>query len=180
MTDRLKATSETGRPCSRRGFLAGASSVIALSLLPLPGQIGPQKAWAKTKQYPRVLLGKLSELKVGETKQASYPEENGSGIFLVKLGAEAGAGVGPDSDIVAYSSLCTHMGMVLTGTYKSEHHVMGPCPLHLTTFDLRRHGMVVSGHASQSLPQILLEVDGDEIYGVGVLGLLYGRTANLS
>jgi arsenite oxidase small subunit len=72
------------------------------------------------------------------------------------------------------------MGMVLQGSYKSEHAVMGPCPLHLTTFDLTRHGMVIAGHATESLPQIVLETDGDDIVATGVLGLLYGKHNNLS
>jgi arsenite oxidase small subunit len=37
----------------------------------------------------------------------------------------------------------------------------------------------VSGQAYQSLPQVLLELDGDDIYAVGVMGLLYGRNENL-
>jgi arsenite oxidase small subunit len=49
--------------------------------------------------------------------------------------------------------------------------------LHLTTFDLTRHGMVISGHATESLPQIVLEVQGDDIYAVGVQGLVYGYAA---
>ena len=55
----------------------------------------------------------------------------------------------------------------------------GPCPTHLTTFDLTRHGIVIAGHATESLPQITLEVQGDDIYASGVLGLVFGRRDNL-
>jgi arsenite oxidase small subunit len=65
----------------------------------------------------------------------------------------------------------------LQGTYKDAYQALGPCPLHLTTFDLTRHGMVISGHATESLPQIVLEVQGDDIYAVGVQGLVYGYSA---
>ncbi|MFQ5434838.1 MAG: arsenate reductase (azurin) small subunit, partial [Anaerolineae bacterium] len=56
--------------------------------------------------------------------------------------------------------------------------IAGPCPLHWSTFDLTRHGMVISGHATQGLPQIMLETDGDDIVATGVLGLLYGYYDN--
>ena len=100
----------------------------------------------------------------------------------MKLGTEAGGGIGADKDIVAFSSLCTHMGWGLSDTritYRKEHKMLGPCPLHLTTFDLTRYGMVVAGHATEALPQIVLEVDGDDIIATGVLGLIYGKRDNL-
>lgn len=50
---------------------------------------------------------------------------------------------------------------------------------HWTTFDLTRHGMVVSGHATQGLPQVVLELDGDDIVAFGVLGLIFGYGNNL-
>ncbi|MBT6910082.1 MAG: arsenate reductase (azurin) small subunit, partial [Rhodospirillaceae bacterium] len=52
-------------------------------------------------------------------------------------------------------------------------------PLHLSTYDLTRHGILISGQAYQSLPQVLLELDGDDIYAVGVFGLIFGRYDNL-
>ena len=55
---------------------------------------------------------------------------------------------------------------------------MGPCPSHLSTYDLTRHGMVVAGHATEGLPQVLLETRGDDIYAVGVMGLIYGFSNN--
>jgi arsenite oxidase small subunit len=71
------------------------------------------------------------------------------------------------------------MGGPLAGTFKPDDQALGPCPLHQTTFDLTRHGMVISGHGTESLPQILLELDGDAIYAVGMIGLIYGRYDNL-
>ncbi len=88
-------------------------------------------------------------------------------------------GVGPKKDIVAFSSLCTHMGGLMVGAYRKEDKIAGPCPLHLTTFDLTRHGMVVAGHATESLPQVVLEVEGGDIYAKGILGLVYGKRDNL-
>jgi arsenite oxidase small subunit len=38
--------------------------------------------------------------------------------------------------------------------------------------------MVVSGHATQGLPQIILETEGDEIFAVGAMGLIFGYYDN--
>ena len=66
------------------------------------------------------------------------------------------------------------MGFPLQGTFKPEHQVIGPCGWHLSTYDLTRHGVVVSGHATQGLPQITLEIRGDDIVATGVSALLFG------
>ncbi|MCK4862241.1 MAG: arsenate reductase (azurin) small subunit, partial [Rhodobacteraceae bacterium] len=67
----------------------------------------------------------------------------------------------------------------LSGSYKADTKSLGACALHLSTYDLTRHGILISGQAYQSLPQVLLELDGDEIYAVGIFGLIYGRKENL-
>lgn len=160
---------------SRRNFLlAGASTVILSSI---PGISFAVEA--QVKGYEKLKIASLSALKDDECITFHYPEDTAYCINnLYKLGEEAGKGVGPQKDIVAFSGYCTHMGGPLTGFYNKQHKVAGPCPLHLTTFDLTRHGMVVSGHATQSLPQILLEIEGDDIFAVGVLGLVYGLNDN--
>jgi arsenite oxidase small subunit len=38
--------------------------------------------------------------------------------------------------------------------------------------------MVVSGHATQGLPQIILELEGDDIMATGVMGLIFGYHDN--
>ena len=40
--------------------------------------------------------------------------------------------------------------------------------------------MVVAGQATESLPQIVLEAKGDEIWATGVMGLIYGYHSNLA
>ena len=80
--------------------------------------------------------------------------------------------------MVALNSFCTHQGMALTGQFKAAEGIVGPCPLHWTIFDMTRHGMVVAGHATLGLPQITLELDGDDIYATGVMGLIFGYHDN--
>lgn len=166
---------------SRREFLFTAATGVAIvTLASLPGYTLAQGTGHKAKlaYYPRRKIGQVSQLQTGKPVllQYPYPEVN---CLLIKLGAVAGAGVGPEHDIVCFTTICTHMGGPLEGTYKPEQQILGACPMHLTTFDLTRHGMVVSGHATESLPQIVLETDGDDIYAAGVLGLIYGYAANL-
>ncbi len=171
----------SGCMMTRRAFLFRSSGVVAGTvLLPnIPGFEG-QAIAATVAGYPRKLIGKLSQLKTGIPQKFNYPDTGGnSGCMLVKLTEKGGGCIGPDDDVVAFNTVCTHMGGDMSGSFKPEHSVLGQCPLHQSTFDLTRHGMIVSGHATESLPQVLLELDGDDIYAVGVLGLIYGRYDNL-
>ncbi|HED35603.1 MAG TPA: arsenate reductase (azurin) small subunit [Gammaproteobacteria bacterium] len=171
-------TSETEHLCmSRRSFLLAGGGAVVLSTL--PGMASAVKLVAR--EYPRVKIASLKDLKTDQPIDFSYPPNNPmSTFFIVKLGEEAGMGVGRKNDIVAFSNMCSHMGGPLNGTYKAEHKAMGPCPLHLTTFDLTRHGMVISGHATESLPQAQLEISHGNVYAVGVMGLIYGQHDNLA
>lgn len=163
---------------SRRQFLlTGGSAVALVSLGIFPGS--SEAAQALKASYPRQKIASLSALQDGVPVEFNFPYPDVRNI-LVKLGVPAGGGIGRAQDIVAFNQQCTHMGGPLDGTFKPQHQVLGPCPLHLTTFDLTRHGMVASGHATESLPQIVLEIQGDDIYAVGVMGLVYGYSAMTS
>ena len=171
---------------NRREFmLFGSSAIVSastISLTLLPGTSYAEQQKAQVVGYPRIKIAKMSELKENTPVDFQYPDKRqGSQCTLVKMGVEAGGGIGDKKDIVAFSTLCTHQGGPLIGTYKAtdEHRTMGPCPLHLSLYDLRRHGIVVTGQAYQSIPQVLLEVDGDDIYAVGMMGLIFGRHKNL-
>ena len=166
---------------TRRKFLkimGGATATIMLSPLffhPVLGQAALQ-----VKGYPRKRIGKLSALMNDQPLEFLYPDESSHSIcFLVKLDERAHGGKGSAQDIVAFSNICTHQGGLMRGLYDAKYKIAGPCPLHLTTFDLTRHGMVVSGHATEGLPQIVLEIEGDDIYATGVQGLIYGQASNV-
>lgn len=170
------------RPClSRRAFLLSGGTAISIMAL---GGLSPafgQGAALQVASYPRRKIGRVGQLKVDQPLTFQYPwKDFNSTNMLVKLGVPAGRGVGPQQDIVAFSALCTHMGGPLAGQYRGQYKVLGPCPFHLTTFDLTKHGMVVSGQATESLPQIVLETKGDDIWATGVMGLIYGYHSNLA
>ena len=166
---------------NRRTFLIGSgATVVGTLLLPaLPGMKGKALA-AQVARYPEMRIGTLSQLKRGKPLRFKYPDKGlSASSLLIKLGEPAGGGIGPDRDVVAFNAMCTHMGASMSRNYQTEHQVLGPCPFHQSTFDLTRHGIVVSGHATESLPQVLLETQGDDIYAVGLIGLIYGRYDNL-
>ena len=168
---------------SRRQFVVASSAgAVAIMLGELfPGRVFPQDAERAVNfaTYPRKRVGGLAELVQDEPVEFLYPDEGPHSIsFLVKLGRAAGGGIGTEQDIVAFNSLCTHQGGTMRGAYNAEYKIAGPCPLHLSTFDLTRHGIIVAAHATENLPQVVIELEGDDIYAVGVLGLIYGYPSN--
>jgi len=166
---------------SRRDFLltSGAATTTIMVTVNM-GTAAEAKVPAMLSTYPRKKIAKLSALKADQPVEFSYPDEGAfSQSMLVKLGVQAGGGIGPQKDVVSFNHFCTHQGGDLTGTYKADTKSLGACPLHLSTYDLTRHGILISGQAYQSLPQVLLELDGDDIYAVGVFGLIFGRFDNL-
>jgi len=172
-----------GNKCmmTRRRFLL-TSGVATATVMVTMGAGTPfaQQVPGTIATYPRKLVANLSALKNDEPVDFQYPDEGAySQSMLVKLGTEAGGGIGPDRDVVAFNYMCTHQGGSLEGTYKADTKSLGACPLHLSTYDLTRHGILISGQAYQSLPKVLLELEGDGIYAVGVFGLIFGRFDNL-
>jgi arsenite oxidase small subunit len=166
---------------TRRRFLLTSGLATATVMVTLnPGTPFAQEVPGVVATYPRKLIGKLSELQQDQPLDFQYPDEGAySEAMMVKLGVPAGGGIGPGQDVVAFNYTCTHQGGSLEGTYKADTKSLGACPLHLSTYDLSRHGILISGQAYQSLPQVLLELEGDDIYAVGVFGLIFGRFDNL-
>ena len=166
---------------SRRQFLLTAGAATATVHVTLrAGPAGAQTVPATVTTFPRKFVANLSKLRQDKPFDFSYPDTGRySESMIVKLGVEAGGGIGKGRDVVAFNYACTHQGGPLSGTYKGDTKSLGACPLHLSTYDLTRHGILISGQAYQSLPQVLLEVEGDKIYAVGMFGLIYGRYDNL-
>ncbi len=169
---------------TRRRFLltSGLATATATVMVTLnPGTPFAHQVPGMVATYPRKLIAKLSALKPDQPVDFRYPDEGAySDSMIVRLGVPAGGGIGPKQDVVAFNYTCTHQGGLLTGTYKADTKSLGACPFHLSTYDLTRHGILISGQAYQSLPQVLLELDGDDVYAVGIFGLIYGRFDNLT
>jgi len=160
----------------RRMFLtctAAAAVGGAVVTATPPGAVAPTLARVT---YPNLRLGTLAELRVNEPKVVAYPDEDSPGV-LVKLGTAVEGGVGPEGDVVAFSTQCPHKGFPLF--YRADDRTLS-CPGHYSRYDCERGGLLVWGHATQNLPQFKLRVTGDgDILAEGVDELIYGRTSNV-
>jgi arsenite oxidase small subunit len=170
---------------SRRIFLKSSSSGAAVavggaSAVLLPGQAqaaAPAVSTSTTLNYPKRGVGKAAGLPINQAVAFSYPDAS-SPCAAIRMGSAVPGGVGPNKDIVAYSTMCTHMGCPVTydaGTKTFK------CPCHFSIFDSENSGQMVCGQATEDLPRIALEYDAktDSISAVGVDGLIYGRQANI-
>ncbi|HVZ52777.1 MAG TPA: arsenate reductase (azurin) small subunit [Pseudolabrys sp.] len=161
----------------RRKFLTGAgvaAAGVAAAQLPMP----PAKAAPAPARvdYPSNRLGNVADLKVDEPLQVAYPDADAPGVLL-KLGNRVPTGVGPDGDIVGFSTVCPHKGFPLA--YNKTDRTLN-CPGHYSRFDCEAGGQQVWGQATQNLPQYVLRIDAKgDIYAEGVDELLYGRLSNV-
>ncbi len=168
---------------SRRDFLkTSGSSVAAGAAATITGvavapSTGGAAATSATSPYEKKTVAQAETLKTNVPMSFTYPDAS-SPCTLIKLGQAAPGGVGPDGDIVAYSSLCTHMGCPVV--YDADRKVF-KCPCHYSTFDAEMAGQMVCGQATEDLPRIVLQYDAadDSVQAVAVDGLIYGRQANI-
>lgn len=161
----------------RRQFLRGGAvatvGAVASAVVPSTSKAKPLPARV---QYPSNRLANISELEVNEPLHISYPDEDSPGVLL-KLGTPVDGGVGPDRDIVGFSTLCPHKGFPLV--YVAEDKTLS-CPGHYSLFDCEKGGLQIMGQATQNLPQFALRVDAKgDIYAEGVDELIYGRLSNV-
>ena len=132
---------------TRRRLLQGSAAATTI-FLTIPG-FKRKSCRRATDQLSAPENGKLSSLRVDQPLIFNYPDNEASALSMaVKLGVRAGGGIGPQQDVVAFNTLCTHMGGPMIGAYQKQDKALGPCPFHQTTFDLTKHGMAISGHAN--------------------------------
>ena len=120
---------------SRRNFLLTSGATTATVMVMVnAGTSEAQQVPASVATYPRKKIGKLSALKADKPVEFTYPDDGQyAESMLVKLGVQAGGGIGPDRDVVAFNNYCTHQGGPLGGTYKADTKSLGACPFHLST-----------------------------------------------
>lgn len=162
-------------------FSGGAVIVSSVGRRPVGATAASQaeKVQFAFPEYPDVVIANLADLNPGEPIFFEYPQP-GQRNMLVKLDQSAEEGIGPEGDVVAFSAACSHMGAPLDNVYNHEFGMLGPCPLHFSTFDLSKSGMNVMGKSSDPLPQVALAVDDNgDIRAIGMFGLIYGYPANL-
>ena len=161
----------------RRKFLAGAgfaaAGAAAATVITTQAKAAPPAARV---DYPSNRLANVGDLKVDEPLQVAYPDADAPGVLL-KFGKRVATGVGPDGDIVGFTTVCPHKGFPLA--YNKSDRTLN-CPGHYSRFDCEAGGQQTWGHATQNLPQYVLRVDAKgDIYAEGVDELLYGRLSNV-
>lgn len=184
----VTSTEDEPKTEGRRGFLklvfvVGWGSMIAAAasvfryLLYVPPPSGPE---AITKlAWPRVKLANVRSLSLLKPLAFNYPLVDTPNL-LVKLGTKAQNGVGPDSDIVAYSIICQHLGCYVgfqaantsppcNSSFKTAASE-GYCCCHGGEYDFAQRAKVIGGPPERQLPAVKLEYDSTtgDIYAVGM------------
>ena len=168
-----------GNLVSRREFLKFTGGVAA-GAAALPGNAEAAPAadtGAAVLPYKAKMVGKAGSLGVNQVVSFTFPDAS-SPCALLKMGTPVLGGVGPNQDIVAYSTMCTHMGCPVS--YDGTQRVF-KCPCHFSIFDAEKSGEMVCGQATENLPRIVLKYNDkdDSVTAVSIVGLLYGRQSNL-
>jgi arsenite oxidase small subunit len=163
-------TQEPDHGLSRRGLLAaGAATAVAATL-------GAESAEARTAAYPRHRIVALSKLRTNRPVHFNYPLK-AQPCVLLDLGHRVPGGVGPRRSIVAFSTLCQHMGCQVDYLRRKREFL---CPCHQTRYDPERLAAIIQGVATRALPRVKLHVRAGAVYAVGVDGLIYGYRNNLT
>jgi arsenite oxidase small subunit len=161
----------------RRQFLRGGALATAgaATAAVLPGTADAKPPSARV-EYPSNRLANVSQLKPNARLDITYPDKESPGV-LIKLGTRVPGGVGPDGDIVAFSTMCPHKGFPLA--YAAADKTLS-CPGHYSRFDCEKGGLQIMGQATQNLPQFALRVAANgDIFAEGVDELIYGRLSNV-
>lgn len=164
---------DIGRRQFLRGGAIAAVGVAAAVGLQTEASAAPALALV---DYPANRLGNIADLVLNAPFDVAYPDDNAPGVLL-KLGTRVEGGVGPDGDIVGFSTVCPHKGFPLN--YNADDHSFN-CPGHYSRFDADAGGQQIWGQATANLPQYTLRIDDKgDIYADGIDELLYGRLSNV-
>lgn len=170
----------------RRSFLKTALAFSAVLLTAgLGGMVRSLSAPPKGSSgnapttFPKVLVANLTDLTLNKPIEFNYPLQETPNL-LVKLGATATGGIGPDSDIVAFSMICQHLGCIYGYVADGQpaacnpgYRAQGPvgyCCCHGTVYNLAKGGAVLAGPSLRPVPQVILELDSStgDIYATGM------------
>jgi len=166
-----------GNLVSRREFLKFTGGVAAGAAALPTAEAAPATDTGSTMlPYKAKTVGQAAAMTANQPVTFTFPDAS-SPCALVKMGSPVPGGVGPNQDIVAYSTMCTHMGCPVA--YDPAQRVF-KCPCHFSIFDAEKAGEMVCGQATENLPRIVLKYNDkdDSVTAVSIVGLLYGRQSN--
>ena len=104
---------------------------------------------------PRVKIAALRDVPLGSSRVFTYRNEHDR-CLLIRT---------QDGTLLAYSQSCTHLSCAVVP--RLEQGVLH-CPCHEGYFDLST-GKNIAGPPPRPLPQIQLEVQGDDVFAVGIV-----------
>ena len=188
------AHSDDREKMDRRGFLklaflggVAAAAVSSASILrffefvPQAGTSPSNPGGTAQTSWPRIKVGNVNSLKPLTPVRFNYPLVNTPNL-LIKLGTTAQNGVGPAGDIVAFSTICQHLGYYLgfvppsgappcNSSYSASKPI-GYCCAHGGQYDFTNSAQVVGGPPPRPIPGVKLEVDqtSGDIFAVGMNG----------
>lgn len=150
--------------CSRRGFFKVAAGIAGATIAaPTLFAAGSKKEGAYL-DYPVSKVGSLSILKKSGEIDFNYPDNDSpcKAVFV-------------NGEVKAYSVLCTHKGCPTMYDASAQEFV---CPCHFSKFDAAKSGQMIIGQATGKLPEIMVQIKGDDVIAYGVDGLIFGRISN--
>jgi len=135
----------------RRQFLSGAgigaAAAATVAIAPERAKASPQLARVS---YPSNRLANVADLKLNQPLQVAYPDASAPGVLL-KLGTKVPGGVGPDGDIVGFTTVCPHKGF--PRAYNASDRTLN-CPGHYSRFDCENGGQQIWCTPPRTSPNI--------------------------
>lgn len=172
----------------RRDFLkgmVGLSTIVLLASLVDFGKVfEPIKVVIPP--WPKLKVANANDLQPNTPVSFNYPLTS-TPDFLVKLGQKVPNGVGPDGDIVAFSTVCQHLGCIVhfepEGRSGGEmpnftNDPVAYCPCHGGVYNLANDAKVLAGPPPNPLPFVVLEYDDStgDIYATGMtVPVIFGK-----
>lgn len=105
-------------------------------------------------EWPRAVVARASEIEPGTVRFFSYPTVKDPCILVRRTNGE----------FTAFSQKCTHLSCAVY--YAAERDRL-ECPCHEGYFSAA-NGRVIQGPPPRPLPQVTLELQGDELLAVGM------------
>jgi nitrite reductase/ring-hydroxylating ferredoxin subunit len=127
------------------GLTVGTVALAAYSQLP-----------EKTQQYEQAKICSVNDLKAGAALAFSYPQPSDLCLLIKRI----------DGTFVSFTRRCTHLSCPVEyeATESTERLF---CPCHNGGFSLE-DGHVTKGPPPRPLPEVKLEIRGDEVWAVGI------------
>ena len=182
----MSADAEAGPDEGRRDFLK--YTAVASATLALVGTLAITKSitvaaeappTAASTTFPKILIATVSQLQANVPVSFNYPLTSQPNLLIMTGVSTTEGGVGPNTDIVAFSNICQHLGCIYDFLAPGGSPAclssfvakipQGYCCCHGSQYDFLTGAAVIGGPAPRAVPQVMLEVDtSGNIYAIGM------------